>query len=157
MLLVDYIISWWSKYEDHIVHNNIIKGKPMINRKEADVSQSHFIASNIFYCVNYRPGGTKLMWLTGLWSSSFMCSFLEFVFFLTMYIHRHTLLVLINITIQSWYTYKQHKTRRIQIGCTAVTYNRRNYQAQTFVVAREEEHLQLVHSMALKKPLFNRH
>jgi hypothetical protein len=33
------------------------------------------------------------------------------LFFLTMYVHRHTLLVLINIMIQSWYIYKQHKQR----------------------------------------------
>jgi hypothetical protein len=37
------------------------------------------------------------------------------VFFSTMYTHRHTLLVLINITIQSWYTYKQHNTKRIHL------------------------------------------
>jgi hypothetical protein len=35
-------------------------------------------------------------------------------FFLTMYARRRTLLILINITIQSWYTYKQHKPRKIQ-------------------------------------------
>jgi hypothetical protein len=42
-----------------------------------------------------------------------------------MHASRHTLLVLINIMIKSWYTYRQHKTK--------------NYQAQT--VAEEEEHL----------------
>jgi hypothetical protein len=36
------------------------------------------------------------------------------IFFLTMYAHRHILLVFINIIIQSWYRYKQHNTRRTQ-------------------------------------------
>jgi hypothetical protein len=38
-------------------------------------------------------------------------------FFFTMYIHRHILLVFINIAIQSWYVYKQNNTRRIQTNC----------------------------------------
>jgi hypothetical protein len=33
---------------------------------------------------------------------------------LTMYSSRHILLILRNIMIHSWYTYKQHNTRRIQ-------------------------------------------
>jgi hypothetical protein len=33
--------------------------------------------------------------------------------FLTLYARKHTLLVFIDITIQSWYVYKQHNTRRI--------------------------------------------
>jgi hypothetical protein len=72
-----------------------------------------------------------------------------------MYAHMHTLLVLINIMIQSWYKYKQHNTRMIQ-HCTSSTYHRRNYQAQTFAIVGEEEHPQLVHSLALKKPLARR-